>query len=330
LKNELKKQELIISFKFSIFDLHIEHKILKELGEFTIFCMKAISNKMEIEDISDIIQIKREIIKKQLSFAISRKYLTDDFILTDKGKETVKLFEFINIFNEKKIKIALEHYIENNAKILYPADHKKFENVSSGYLVKDNLYDYKIQNKFDEIIEKDRTKIKDFLLKDFMEYETIIEKYLNDFIFRIEKNEKQQFYNYKINKDDFINKLHNIKNKNNSYISVNIPIVEINKIINSKILDIKEVKKIKIQFDKFKYFNLINGKPLQLETKKNNKNNNSNLEIKPLINIKDIVKNDVYFKEIKFNNFLYIDMETEIKEFDEIRFFDITKIMEEI
>jgi hypothetical protein len=123
---------LIISFKFSVFNLKIEHKILKELGEFTIFCMKAISNDMKIEDISNSIQIKKKIIKKQLTFAISRKYLTDDFILTEKGIETVKLFEFINIFNQNKVKIALEHYIENNSKLLYSINNKELVSNCSG------------------------------------------------------------------------------------------------------------------------------------------------------------------------------------------------------
>jgi hypothetical protein len=290
--------------------------------------MKAISNDMKIEDISNIIQIKKKIIKKQLAFAISRKYLTDDFILTEKGIETVELFEFINIFNQRKIKIALEHYIENNSKLLYSANNKKFEDNNTGYLVKDNLFDYKIQNKFDEIIEKDINKIKDFILVDFDNYKTIIEKYLDDFIFKIEKNEKQKFYNYEINEDKFINELKNTKNKENNYISIDIPILEVNKIITSKILDVEHTDKIKTKFDKYKYFNLINGEPMELENK--NKYNNSNIEIEPLVDKIDIIKINLNSKEILINDFLYVDMKTEIKEFYKTKFFDITKIMDNI
>ena len=319
---------MIISFKFSVFDLEIEHKILKELGEFTIFCMKAINHDMNIEDISDIIQIKRNIIEKQLAFAMSRKYLTDDFILTEKGIETVELFEFINIFNQRKIKIALEHYIENDSKLLYSADNKKFEDKNTGYLIKDNLFDYKIQYKFDEIIENDRSKIKDFILNDFENYKTIIEKYLDDFIFKIEKNEKQKFYNYEINEDNFIRKLNNTQNTANSYISIDIPILEINKIITSEILDTEHIDKIKDRFDQYKYFNLINGKSIQLEIK--SKSTNSNLKIKPLVTKESIIKNNLDRKEIWLNDFIYVDMKTEIKEFYQTKFFDITQIMENI
>jgi len=319
---------LIISFKFSVFELTIEHKILKELGEFTIFCMKAISNDIKIKDISNIVQIQKKIIKKQLAFAISRKYLTDDFILTEKGIETVELCEFINNFNQQKIKIALEHYIENNSKLLYSANNKKFEDNNTGYLIKDNLFDYKIQHKFDEIIEKDRNKIKDFILNDFENYKTIIEKNLDDFIFKIEKPEKQKFYNYEINEDNFVDKLSNISTTTNTYISVDIPMLEVNKIITSEILNVEYTDKIKAKFDKYKYFNLINGRPLELESK--NKSNNSNLEIKPLINKKSILQNCLDYKEITLNDFLYVDMKTEIKEFYKTKFFNISHIMENV
>jgi hypothetical protein len=319
---------LVISFKFSVFDLEIEHKILKELGEFTIFCMKAINSNIKIKDISNIIQIKESVIEKQLSFAISRKYLTNDFVLTDKGTETVKLFEFLNMFNQKKIKIALEHYIENDSKLLYSVSNKKFDNNSIGYLIKDNLFDYKIQNKFDEIIEKDRSKIKDFILDvdGFSNYTITIEKYLNDFIFKINKNEKQKFYNYEINEDSFISELNNTRDKNNSYISIDIPILEVEKIITSDILGSEYIDRIKAEFDKYKYFNLINGQPIKL----GNQKKNSNIKIEPLISNKSIIESNLNNQYFQINNLLYVDMKTEIKEFYQTKFFDITKIMDNI
>lgn len=317
---------MVISFKFSVFDLEIEHKILEELGEFTIFCMKAISNHMKIKDISNIIQIKESIIEKQLSFAMSRKYLTDDFILTEKGIETVELFEFINMFNQKKIEIALEHYIENDSKLLYSVNNKMLEDDSTGYLIKDNLYDYKIQNKFDEIIKKDINKIKDLILDDFDEYKTIIEKYLNNFIFKISKNENKKFYNYKIDESNFISQLNNTYNAANSYISIDIPILEVNKIITSNILDRERIDTIQSKFNKYKYFNLIDGKPIKL----GNQNKNSNLKINPLISNESIAESNFNNQDFQLNDLLYINMKTEIKEFYQTKFFDITKIMDNI
>lgn len=319
---------MIISFKFSIFDLEVKHKILKELGDFTIFCMKAISNDMGIKDISDIVQINEIIIKKQLAFAISRKYLTDDFILTDKGIETVKLFEFINIVNQQKIKIALEHYIESNSKFLYLANNIKFQDDSTGYLVKDNLYDYKMKYKFDEIIDQDKNKIKDLILNNFENYKIIIEKYLDDFIFTIDKNEKQKFYNYEIDEDNFISELNNIQSSpNNSYISIDIPILEVNKIITSDILDGKQINKIKSKFNKYKYFNLLNGALLDI---KNYQHKNSNLKIESIIKNKYILTQLDNIENFSLDELLFVDTKTSIRNFYETKFFDITKIMESI
>ena len=317
---------MIISFKFSVFDLEIGHKILKELGEFTIFCMKAISNDLTIKDIANIIQIKEQTIEKQLSFAISRKYLTDDFALTEKGTETVELFEFVNIFNQSKVKIALEHYIENNSKLLYSVNNKKFDDNPTGYLVQDNLYDYKVRNKFDEIIEEDKMKIKEFILVDFGNYKTIIEKYLDDFIFKISITEKQKFYNYEINENNFVSELKNTYNRANSNISIDIPMLEVNKIITSQILESEHITMIQSEFNKYRYFNLINGQPLELGHQKKK----SDMKIEPLMNKKDIIKNNLESKEMQLNDFLYLDMQTKTKEFYQTKFFDITNIMENI
>ena len=320
---------MIISFKFSVIELEIEHKILKELGEFTIFCMKAISNDMKIKDISNIIQIKKKIIKNQLAFAISRKYLTDDFILTQKGIETVKLFEFINNFNQRKVKIALEHYIENDSKLFYSANNKKFEDDSTGYLMKDNLFYYKLQNKFDEIIEKDRSKIKDFILVDFDDYKTIIENYLNDFIFKINKNEKQKFYNYQIDERNFINELSNEPDKINTYIPIDIPMIEINKDITSDFLDEEFINNLKLRFNNFKYFNLINGE-VHSENRFNVPKKSSNLKLESKFNEVDIIKKIYNLEKFIINELLLVDMKTETKKFYDSKFLNVTKIMDNI
>jgi len=322
---------LIISFKFSVFELEIEHKILRELGEFTIFCMKAISNDLKIKEISNIIQIKKKIIKNQLAFAISRKYLTDDFILTEKGRETVKLFEFINNFNQQKIKIALDHYIEDHSKLLYSVNNKKFDEDSKGYLIKDNLFVYKIQNKFNEMIEKDRRKIKDFILTDFEKYKVTIEKYLNDFIFNINSNEKQKFYNYEFDDNSFIDELKNTGDRNSTFIPIDIPMLEVNKDITSEFLDEAFVNNLKLRFENYKYFNLINGAVSSTKISNINKRSSDKyLKLLATFTEVDIVKKFYNLEKFLIDELLFVDMKTTVKKFYETKFFDISKIMESI
>jgi len=216
---------LIISFKFSIFTLKIEHPILKELGEFTLFSLKAIDDNLSIFDISNIVQIQEEIVKRQLSFALSRKYLNENYTLTEKGRSVVHLFNFINSFNISNTEIALEHCIENGTKKIYFTDNVNLTQESKGILVSDKLYDYKVINKFEQIKESEKTK---FLIEKFSSYKSIINNYSNDFLFKLEKDkEKTYFYNYEI-KDNLEQLVFSQeKEKAKDYISISIPILEV-------------------------------------------------------------------------------------------------------
>lgn len=317
---------MIISFKFSIFDLEIEHKIIKELGEFTIFCMNAIHDNLTIEEISDIIKIKSKNIEKQLSFAISRGYLDSNFILTPKGITVVKLFEFVNEFNELKIKIALEHYIESVSKQIYLLNNGKFNDNQIGFLLEDNIFDYKLQNKFNEIIEDDNNKKKIFLSNNLSIYEDIIKIYLSEFAFKIKKNEKYLYYNYEIEDNEFINSLNDIKDKNNASVLIDIPILEINKKIESSIIDDKNINVVQNKLNQYKYFNLINGESIIVKKIKKD----SNLTLEPIVEYKNILNKRTEIESLTIDELLFIDIKTDIKEFYETKSFDVTKIMDEL
>lgn len=317
---------MIISFKFSIFDLEIEHKIIKELGEFTIFCMNAIHDNLTIEEISDIIKIKSKNIEKQLSFAISRGYLDNNFILTRKGLTLVKLFEFVNVFNELKIKIALEHYVQSASKHIYLLNNEKFNDNQIGFLFEDNIFDYKLQNKFNEIIEDDNNKKKIFLSNNLSIYEDIIKIYLSEFVFKIKKNEKYLYYNYEIEDNKFINSLNDVKDKNNASVLIDIPILEINKKIESSIIDDKNISVVQNKLNQYKYFNLINGESIIVKKIKKD----SNLTLEPIVEYKNILNKRTEIESLTIDELLFIDIKTDIKEFYETKSFDVTKIMDEL
>ena len=320
---------MIISFKFSVFSLKIDHQILKELGEFTIFCMKARSNKLELKDISNIIQVDQAIVEKQLAFAVSRKYLDNNFILTKKGEEIVVLFEFINYFNKKKIEIALEHYIKNKSKQLYTINSTKFDLNSTGYTVKDNLYDYKMQNKFDEIIEQDPNKIKTLLLNNFPNDKNIIEKHLEEFIFNINKAKDPLYYNYSIDEDRLIDSLRNKKEYDKNFISIAIPVLKVNKTLDSEAYHSDFINSVKIKFNKYKYFNLINGSCLAI-TNERKKPKDLNLKISPLISNNDVATKLKDIETFSLDELLLLNIKTSIEKIDGIMFLNIDDIMNEI
>ena len=319
-----------ISFKFSVFNLEIKHLILKELGEFTIFCLKAISDRISLADISNIVQIDENNVKRQLSFALSRKYLDDNYSLTMKGIELIELFNFLTHFNEKNLQIALEHYIENSSKQIYSIENKNFTKNYDGYLIKDKLYDYKVKNSFYDIVEKDKEQIKSFLIKNFPKYEIIIEKYLEDFIFQIEKEKGNSLYfNYKSNDDFFINKLKNNREKGKDYIFVEIPILEVNKTFKSDFLDKEFIANLESRFDNFKYFNLITGDVTFLVDKKI-KHFNSDLKLNSKLNEIDIVKKYQSLEKFTIDELLLVDIKTEVKRINEVKFLNIIEILGEL
>ncbi|ACU89393.1 hypothetical protein [Desulfomicrobium baculatum] len=317
---------MIITFKFSIFNLNIEHQILKELGEFTVFCMQAINENISLPNISNIIQLEEELIKKQLTFLISRKYLNSDYNLSQKGREIIELLQFINIFNQDEVKIALEQYVENDLKKIFSIDNSNFEKKQQGYLIKNNFFDYKLQTKFDEMIENDKNKIKFFLTDRFPNHKNIVDKHIDSFIFRILKINEEIFYNHSITEDAFIDMLEDSKLQNKNYITIEIPVVEIKKIVKSNILDKETVDSIQEKFDEYKYFNMINGKPISCLNKISN---STNLSIESKLKKNNIAKMQS-LESISINNLLFVDLKTDIKDLKETKFFNITDIFRDI
>lgn len=318
--------KLTLSLKFAIFDLKIEHQTLSDLGEFTIFCMEAINKNMSLSNISNIIQLNEELIKRQLVFSISRKYLRNDYSLTEKGVEIVELLQLIKTVNQAEIKIALEQYVENNSKKIYSVENGCFEQEQRGVLIKDSIYDYKLQTIFNEILEKDKSKIKSFLFDRFPSYKEIIERHIESLVLTIKKTGEQLFYNHSILDDVFINELKDERSREKTYISVEIPILEVNKTAQSSILDKKTVDEIQEKFEKNKYFNLINGKAILYQ---NGSKKNSNLSLEAKIEKNDIVRVPSQ-ENIPVNELLFIELKTDIRELVETKFFDITDILEKI
>jgi len=319
---------LIISFKFSIFTLKIEHPILKELGEFTLFSLKAIDDNLSIFDISNIVQIQEEIVKRQLSFALSRKYLNENYTLTEKGRSVVHLFNFINSFNTSNIEIALEHCIENGTKKIYFTNNINLTQESKGILVSDKLYDYKVINKFQEIKESEKTK---FLIEKFSDYKSIINNYSNDFLFKLEKDkEKTYFYNYEVK--DSLEQLvfSQEKEKGKDYISVSIPILEVKKTITSQFVDEAFTNNLESRFDNFRYFNLFNGKNILSDNIEENSKIKADIKLSPMISETDIVRKYQSFEKFLIDELLFVDMKTEVKNITEIKFLNITNILENL
>ena len=168
--------------------------------------------------------------------------------------------------------------------------------------------------------------MKIFLSSNLSIYEDIVKMYLSGFTFKIKKNEKYLYYNYEIEDNEFINSLVDVKNEINTSVLIDIPILEINKKIQSSIIDDKAIDIIQNRFEQYKYFNLINGESIIVKKIKKD----SNLRLEPIIEYKNVLDKITEVETLTMNELLFIDIKTDIKEFYETKLFDITEILDEL
>ena len=288
--------------------------------------MKAIYEGLTVEDISEVILINANVIKRQLDFIISRKYLDEDYGLTNKGREFIKLFNLISNFNNNKVSIALDHFIEINARTVHSADNKYLSDEPRGIVVSDNLYNYKIKKKFKEINEQSLDKLKILNLSGLDLSEVFINRHIQNFNFSL-VNEFQQtkYFNYDVSEEDLLEKLESSKMRGVDYIAVNIPVLIVSKRVTSQVLNEDELSEVKKQFENFSVFNLING-----DTIENNKNENNsekpNIQIPSFIDKVDVIRKDLDMA-IPMNQLLFLDIKTNIEQSGLTRFLNINDIL---
>lgn len=307
-------------------EVELSHKNLDELGNFTIYCMKAIYKGLTVEDISDIILINDNVVKRQLDFMISRKYLNEYYCLTDKGREFIELFKLISDFNNNKVRVALDHFIEMNTRTVYSADNEDLSDEPMGVVVSDNLYNYKVKKKFKDTNEQDLDKLKILNLSGLALSEAFIDRHIQDFNFSL-VNEFQQikYFNYEINEDDLLEMLESSKVRGVDYIAVNIPVLAISKEITSQILKEDELSEIYKQLKRFSLFNLINGDAIESNDYQENRMRHS-IKLDPFINKNEVMHKDTDVS-IPISQLLFLDIKTDVKESGLTRFLNINDIL---
>lgn len=307
-------------------DVELSHKNLDELGDFTIYCMKAIYKGLTVEDISDIILINDNVVKRQLDFMISRRYLNEYYCLTDKGREFIELFKLISDFNNNKVRVALDHFIEMNTRTVYSADNEDLSDEPMGVVVPDNLFDYKVKKKFKDINEQDLDKLKILNMSGLALSEAFIDRHIQDFNFSLVKEFQQiKYFNYEISEDDLLEMLESSKVRGVDYIAVNIPVLAISKEITSQILKEDELSKIYKQFKRFSLFNLINGDAIESNDYQENRMKHS-LKLDPCINKTEVMHKDIDVS-IPISQLLFLDIKTDIKESGLTRFLNMNDIL---
>ncbi len=324
---------MIFSFQYSVFHLSIAHEECNQLGQFTIFCMKAISEKNTLDNIVEVTDIDEDIIKKQLRFAVTRGYLTDDFDLTDKGQRIVDIYSFTIEFNTKNIEIALDHYIDDEKiKPIVNLPDENLHSESTQYKIPTMFGVYKLTKIFNKFLSKleslqDFSKINDSI-SDIYYFDAVCFEKLSDFEIELNNTENKLFKHHSIPDNELISLL---ENKNNgSYIGIEIPTIEISKTFSDpyKKLSQKQLKNIQEKYRHFSlYCNLINGDSIEHNNNNIDNDNKRPIVLKPQIPYHRLAEH-INDKQLDMTDLLLVDISTSIKEEKEIKFLDPKKCLQ--
>ena len=240
----IDEKTLTLSFKFSEYLLQLEHKHINDIGKFAVFCLRAFRDSYSINQISQITNISSSIIEKQLKFLVEKSYIDGSYNLDTNGKDILHIYDFIEKNNTEENKIYFEHYIKNSKnKKIYTncsiTDSAIISNEATGIQRPALINQYKIESIFDEIVETDKDKLLSYLSSIFHEDSDLIQKNIEEFIFKLIPTNKKIFYNKTVNTA----KIKNLLSNNDGAIFFSIPVKE----YKSSILSIDGLNEYEIE-----------------------------------------------------------------------------------
>ena len=214
------QNKIPLSFKFSEFALHVEHKYVNDIGKFAIFCLCAFQDGFSIDDISNITNVDKDVIKRQLSFLQEQKYISEEYEILDKAIPILNLFDFLNSIPNDQLVFHVEHYIwnkDNKEFFTYNSSIDDVSKIAKNTEVKPILGVYKISSILDEL--KSSNRFINLLIKLFPTHETLINENADGFVFNISATNKS-FY---LNKNIQTNQITKLKYENSSTIKMGLP-----------------------------------------------------------------------------------------------------------
>jgi len=176
--SENGKVELI--FEFARYILQVDHKYIEDVGEFTSFCLRTFYQGYSIDELSKITLLPVDLIDEQLKFLRERGYLTEENILTDRGRLLVKIFEFREKYGNS-LAFYVEPYLEQSQeKLIFLPDEIEPFIVEDGNSIKSRIgktWLTRIVNDFE------RDKFAELLLRLIPKEREFIEDQKEKFIF---------------------------------------------------------------------------------------------------------------------------------------------------
>lgn len=255
-----------IALEFAKFRINLKHQLIEDLGEFSVFCLKTISEGCSLEDISKITLLNKEFIYSQLSFIRDRKYITEDNQITEKGRRIVNILNFLEKYRSS-IEFYTDHYIDN-------PDYKKpiplnlIDNLSKKPSAK-NIYieqlikPYRLTNMLNK--ENFKEKLIKFIIEEAPDYKDLIEEEKENLLIEAKHIESKKAI-LEFEEEKLLQSTSFVKEKGLTFA---IPVIT----LETKCSVISNNKKVKEKFQKWydanyhilkkKVYNLIDGSQIE-------------------------------------------------------------------
>ncbi|WP_101020105.1 MarR family transcriptional regulator [Helicobacter pylori] len=89
---------------------------IEDIGEFTLFCLHAFGDGLNLSDLSQVTAIDRMIIQKHLDFLVKRGFVDEKHKISTYGYNILKLHDKINKFNRTNRVVFLENAVREKIK----------------------------------------------------------------------------------------------------------------------------------------------------------------------------------------------------------------------
>ncbi len=128
-----------VSVPYQGFKLSLHLARIEDVGEFTLFCLRAFGDGLSLSDLSQVTAIDRMTIQKNLDFLVKREFVDEKHKISSYGRAILDLHAKINDFNSTNKVVFLESVVRERTKkwrereelTIYPSRVIVEENMNS-------------------------------------------------------------------------------------------------------------------------------------------------------------------------------------------------------
>ncbi|OOQ04172.1 MarR family transcriptional regulator [Helicobacter pylori] len=105
-----------VSIPYQGYKLSLCLERIEDIGEFTLFCLHAFGDGLNLNELSQVTEIDSMTIQKHLDFLVKRGFVNEKHKISAYGRNILKLHDEINKFNRTNRVVFLENAVREKVK----------------------------------------------------------------------------------------------------------------------------------------------------------------------------------------------------------------------